>query len=444
MVRATIRNLAAGLKLALLLPVRGTDFRPTLAGSLFNVVLGVLVLAVFSHAHQQGDIYFNDFAAAFVGAVLFAALISAIAIVRARGSLDRLPELITPISSLFPWMVGFLSSLHLYLNPSADSTLPWSVALLWCVTIVIRSVRLAFEDASPRLLLGTAALMVCLAAAVWYRGYPLDLYYSYDDSEYDTYMNVDEESVFLSQARLLDDELARIQPSTPGKADVYFVGFAGNGDSPVFGKEASYVQERVAQRHPTAGRSLVLSSDLEKLDSVPLANTYNLFRTISAIGEKMDVKDDVLFLFLTSHGSADATIDVSMFPLTLKKLSAEDLRAALDEASIEWRVIVISACHSGSFIDPLKTNRTVIMTAAAADKTSFGCSKDRDLTYFGEALFRDAFDDGGDLFESFDKAKVLIGERERREGRSSSDPQIFVGSEIREKLAGLETLPVIP
>ena len=136
MARATIRNLAAGLKLALLLPVRGADFRPTLAGSLFNVVLSVLVLAVFSYAQQQGDIYFNDFAAAFVGALLFAALISAIAIVRARGSLDRLPDLITPISSLFPWMVGFLSCLHLYLDPSADSALPWSVALLWCVTIV--------------------------------------------------------------------------------------------------------------------------------------------------------------------------------------------------------------------------------------------------------------------------------------------------------------------
>ena len=43
----------------------------------------------------------------------------------------------------------------------------------------------------------------------------------------------------------------------------------------------------------------------------------------------------------------------------------------------------------------------MLITAAAADKTSFGCSDDRDLTYFGEAFYRDALPKAKNLQEAF-------------------------------------------
>ncbi len=75
-----------------------------------------------------------------------------------------------------------------------------------------------------------------------------------------------------------------------------------------------------------------LASDLEKLDEEPLANIYNLQTVLQQLGAQMDVAEDVLFLFLTSHGLRDATIDVSLHPFELAPLSASQLRTYLGEA----------------------------------------------------------------------------------------------------------------
>lgn len=102
-----------------------------------------------------------------------------------------------------------------------------------------------------------------------------------------------------------------------------------------------------------------------------------------------------------------------------------------------WRIIVVSACYSGSFIKILQDERTAIFTAAAADKTSFGCSDQRELTYFGEAFFKDSLAQSGSLEESFDQTLILINERESSENRTSSNPQSRIGDLIRPKLEEL-------
>ena len=104
----------------------------------------------------------------------------------------------------------------------------------------------------------------------------------------------------------------------------------------------------------------------------------------------MNIDRDVLFLSISSHGAEDASIVVSNSELPLEDLTDEDLADALRESGIKWRVIIISACYAGGFIESLSDPRTVVITASAADRTSFGCSNDRDLTYFGEAFYRDA------------------------------------------------------
>jgi hypothetical protein len=122
----------------------------------------------------------------------------------------------------------------------------------------------------------------------------------------------------------------------------------------------------------------------------------------------------------------------------LKDLGASDLAAALQESGIKWRVIVISACHAGSFIDELRNPNTMVITASAGDKTSFGCSDERDLTYFGEAFYRDALPDAKSLRDAFETAKAAIGAREKREDiDEASDPTAFFGEAIERHLATL-------
>jgi hypothetical protein len=109
----------------------------------------------------------------------------------------------------------------------------------------------------------------------------------------------------------------------------------------------------------------------------------------------------------------------------------------LHESGIQWRVIIISACFAGGFIDSLRDPQTIIITASAADRTSFGCSNDRDLTYFGEAFYRDALPAAHSLRDAFDTAKGAIALRERREHVEASNPQAYFGARIEAKLAAM-------
>jgi hypothetical protein len=168
---------------------------------------------------------------------------------------------------------------------------------------------------------------------------------------------------------------------------------------------------------------------------MPLATASGLTRSLAGIARRMNVDEDVLLLFLTSHGSEDAELSVSQGYLPLDELDGRTLRTALDDSGIRWRVIVISACHAGSFIPKLSDERTLIIAAAHADKSSFGCSDERELTYFGEAFLRDALPASSDLLDAFARAKELVTAREIEEGQEPSDPQLFVGAQMKAKLA---------
>jgi hypothetical protein len=301
--------------------------------------------------------------------------------------------------------------------------------------IVVRALRIALPGRSAPAIAVTIVLALCAVPVPWYQLPAPRLVDGYDDSaDYD----VDTEDVYYRQRALIEAETSRLLPQEAGVPDLYFVGFAGDGESAVFQREAQYARSVFDAHYGTAGRSLVLSNDLHHLDEAPLANRHNLALVLEDVAARMDLREDALFLFLTSHGSADGELTVSLYPFELVNLTAEDVRNALDDAGIGWRIIVISACHSGSFIDTLHDDRTVILTAAAAERQSFGCADDRELTYFGEALFRDAFADGSDLLTAFAKARALVSEREAAEKLTPSLPQIDVGAQMDARLEALQ------
>src|SRR5262249_47565318 len=144
-----------------------------------------------------------------------------------------------------------------------------------------------------------------------------------------------------------------------------------------------------------------------------------------------------LFLFLTSHGAPDM-FSIDAGPIHADQLYSDDLKDMLDASGIKWRVLVISACYSGSFIDELWDAHTLIVTAARYDRTSFGCSSERNWTYFGEAFFDHALRRDTSFVTAFDDAQAEIAKRERAEQLTPSDPQMRVGRAIPPKLAELE------
>jgi hypothetical protein len=194
----------------------------------------------------------------------------------------------------------------------------------------------------------------------------------------------------------------------------------------------------LSERYGMEGRNLSLINDERDLESAPLASAAALKYSLRGLAGRMNLDRDVLFLAISSHGAPDPAIAVSNSDLPFNDLSDEDLAAALGEAGIKWRVIIISACYAGGFIESLKDPRTIVITAAAADRTSFGCSNDSDLTYFGEAFYRDALPEARSLRDAFDKAKSAIAARERREHADPSKPQAFFGAELEAKLAAMK------
>jgi hypothetical protein len=246
------------------------------------------------------------------------------------------------------------------------------------------------------------------------------------------------ESLLFDQRSRLDDALDAVADSdeaTGGRPAVFFVGFAGVASQKVFAEEIKLAARIVGARFDSASRQLLLINDHRDFDSYPLATVSGLRYALGELAKKMDPERDILFLALSSHGSDEPLLSVSNGLLPLEQVTGENLAAALRDSGIKRRIIVISACYAGAFIAPLKDPDTILITAAAADKTSFGCSDDRDLTYFGEAFYRDALPRARSLQDAFATTRSAIAQRENAEHVTPSDPQAFFGGRIEQLLA---------
>jgi hypothetical protein len=219
---------------------------------------------------------------------------------------------------------------------------------------------------------------------------------------------------------------------------MFYLGFAGYGPQDVFAREVTSAGQRVAARFGTEARSVVLANDHRDPLAHPFASVTSLNHALDALAEKMDTEGDVLFLLLSSHGRQDGTLEVSMWPFRFAALTPQALREALDASGIRNRVIVVSSCYSGSFVAPLATPQTMVITASRADRNSFGCENGADWTWFGQAFFDEAMRLHEDLEAVFADAAARVAAREQAEGRLASEPQIIVGDRIRERLGALD------
>jgi hypothetical protein len=244
------------------------------------------------------------------------------------------------------------------------------------------------------------------------------------------------EEVIYAQPALLARQLERLAPHRPGTTDLYFVGVAGYAAEDVFMKEVAVFDALFRERFGTQGRSVTLVNNPQTVARLPVASSTSLARTLEHVGRIMSREDDVLFLYLTSHGSEDHRFALQFWPLQLNDIEPQALRAMLDRAGIKWRVIAISACYAGGFIDALRDEHTLVLTAADARHQSFGCGTESDFTYFGHA-YDEALRHTWSFTEAFERARARIAAREQAESLTPSNPQMFLGSRMAGKLAAL-------
>lgn len=233
----------------------------------------------------------------------------------------------------------------------------------------------------------------------------------------------------LQQGQLLQQALDALPASTPA-VELYSLTLAGDGKQSVFLREADYVSKLLRERFGARG-NVTLSNHRDHLADRPLATRESLTRAVQTLAERSG-PEDLVFLYLTSHGSHDHELSIDQPRLQLADLPADELAALLQPLRDRYKVVVISACYSGGFIPPLKDDKTLVMTAARADRVSFGCSEENDFTYFGRALFAEALNETDDLARAFELAKTRVAEREQADDFEPSEPQLWAPKPVLE------------
>ncbi len=336
--------------------------------------------------------------------------------------------------------LGFLLTLGLEDGLAND----WRVQLflgLWGVLCVHRWLYVIFDGP----LLARAAGLVFVVAALTVASYlhsevSYDFWYQDDAEESRSPLDlVEHDLLFQGQSDLLrQTQLAALVPSPPGEEDVYAVVVGSDAGMGVFMREAIFVRGVLERHLLETNRSVLLVNHAATLDEIPLATLPNIERAVHHIAGLMQPEEDILLLYLTSHGARRGALQVSLGRgLRLHDITASDLDKVLDAAGIRWRILIVSACYSGKMIEVLGDADTLVITSAAADRVSYGCADDSPLTYFAQAFFAQARPKSvRDLIRAFEQAAELIAEREQAEGiTSGSQPLIQVGERMRAKLA---------
>lgn len=242
----------------------------------------------------------------------------------------------------------------------------------------------------------------------------------------------------LNQGRLLAEALDAVPPSTPA-VELYSLTFAGDGRQSVFLREVDYIDKLLTERFAARGQ-ISLANHRDHIADRPLATRENLSRAIQTLAERSGT-EDLIFIYLTSHGSADHELAVAQPRLALEDLPAAELARLLAPLADRNKLVVISACYSGGFIEPLKNQNTLVITAARADRVSFGCSEESDFTYFGRALFAEALQETSDILQAFTLAQAKVAEREQADHYQASEPQIWAPEQVVEHWRALTQQP---
>ncbi len=104
-----------------------------------------------------------------------------------------------------------------------------------------------------------------------------------------------------TQKALLQAETGALAPSTKGATAIYALGIAGWADE-VFLKELDGGLAVLGNVLPIRGRIVRLVNNRETLQTAPLADRRNFTAAVHAVAALMNKDDDILILFMTSHG----------------------------------------------------------------------------------------------------------------------------------------------
>jgi hypothetical protein len=440
---ALVRNLVAGARLASFVRVDRTAFRVDLVQWVLIVVVSALVDIALDGVRAAPDASWSPLG---VNGELFAlGLLMVTSAVIAMLCRDAALFVALPIATLaaFPLLQvvhALPAALHF------DLPEPWSTAfeiamLAWMVLLCVRAVHVLSESPKSRRIVRALAGGLLLSLPLWFAPLagPFEGWWSDDEDQAaapaDT--NPASEPVMAVQSYLLDQALDNLDDERPGITDLYFVGFAPDSRQDGFRRELDLAQRVLDERFDTRGRSITLLNHPDTATEVPFATLTNLRRVLQELGDAIDPDDDIVMLYLTGAPDPENGLAAVLPPLELVPITPESVEQLLDSANIRFRVIVVSTCAAGAWIDALQSEDSAVLVSSPAQSHAPGCAGSAQPSPFSEALFGRALHSADSIPAAF--AQVVHD----LTPQGGTAPQLWMGRNVEAQLKQVKRGPPI-
>jgi hypothetical protein len=433
------RNLVAGLRLALFMPVERSAFRISAAQLILIVLVSAAIDIDADWVRAPHDARFSLLG---LHGELFALgllTLSSALIATLRRERDVYLALPIVVLASFPaiQVVHLLPSLPGAVAAVSDVTrtvFEYAV-LVWMLVIAVRAVYLCVDPQRPRRRAFAVCAGVLLIAPLWFAPFagPLDPWWREFDSVQSNRdaMSPASEPVLAAQDFMMDRALDQLDDERPGISDLYFVGFAPDARRPGFVTDVDAAQRAMDERWHTKGRSVVLINSPLTVAERPFATITHLREVLLQIGDLIDADDDVVMVYLTGSTSPDHSLTAVNPPLELVGLSPQGLKQLFDAAGIRWRIVVVSTCYAGAWVDALKDDETAVIASSARDVHGNDCAGGIATSAFGEAFFTEGMRRNDDLRLAFDVARKGLARSH------APEPVMSIGPSIAEHLKRL-------
>jgi hypothetical protein len=202
---------------------------------------------------------------------------------------------------------------------------------------------------------------------------------------------------------------------------------AGDGSLPVFDDATTAFARRLVMAGvPQADIHRLTANAAELRAGVAPATRDRLLRRIADLPAR---PGDRCLVFLTSHGERGAGLWLA---LSNAALSPDQLAHALSGGCVAVpTVIIVSGCYTGAFAQgAMRRPNRIILTAARADRPSFGCQAGRTYTFFDQCLLK-ALPEAASWRGVFAHTTRCVRRTEDRLEMAHSYPQAYFGAAVR-------------
>ncbi len=183
----------------------------------------------------------------------------------------------------------------------------------------------------------------------------------------------------------------KLAPTTQSLCDYVYLKF----------KDRGFEDEDMYYFNPKEYKDLDGNGFDDQIVDQPQVSTDTFLKAISDWAEPFPTNGP-LYLYLNDHGAADTFQLAPGELLTAAALSAQ--LTAFEQTTTRKTIVIIEACHSGSFLDNLQAENRLIITSA-----------DEGLSYLGEngaasfsMFFFDSLYKGSSLQSAFDDATLSL------------------------------------